>query len=219
MQIILLSLIAFFLFLKILSIILKNIFLNYISTPLITVSIIMLCLYGLYYKAGFHNFLITGGAVLSLAGDIFNLNEKKLVVDFKCGVLFFIMTQLFYFTAFTASYIFSFYQIPAVLLYFTAFIFIVKLFPLKISSNFLKIEIMIYGFIISLTLLLSFFNLLDFYSLKNLYIFAGMFLFTLSDILLCTNLLYRKFSYYSIFVWLLYAPAQTLIALSIMLSK
>ena len=106
-----LTLFLLFLITKIFSSLKNRTFLNYLVTPLIVLSIIIISLYNFYNNPNIYNFLITLGLILSLIGDVFNLFEKSDNSHLFYSVFFFFFTHLIYTLAFIKEYKFSIYHI------------------------------------------------------------------------------------------------------------
>lgn len=211
---IILSFLFLFLLIKIISSIKKNIFLNYLSTPLIIFCIIIISLLNLYNKPSIYNFLITLGLILSLIGDVFNLFEKVDNSHLLFSIFFFFFTHLLYSIAFLKEYTFSLFHVFISILIILIVIILYNKFKFNIKNKSMKTGIFIYMLIVSITLLIAIGNLSTKISIKSLFITSGMFFFWLSDLFLGIDAFIKKIKYGSIIIWLLYAPAQFLIALS-----
>jgi len=207
-----LTLFLLFLIIKIFSCLNNNIFLNFISTPLILLIIIILTLYSLYNNPSIYSFLISLGLITSLVGDIFNLFEKHDNSHLVYSISFFFFTHLLYLSAFITRYIFSiFHFIPLIII---SIIIIILYNKFKINNKFIKIGILIYMFLISITLVIAISNFNNSLTLKSLFCLLGMLLFWVSDLFLGIDGFINKIKYSTIIIWGLYAPGQLLIALS-----
>lgn len=209
-----LLLFLFFLIIKIFSSFKKRIFINYLSTPLIIFNVIIISLYNFYNNPDIYNLLITLGLILSLIGDIFNLFEKPDNSHLFNSILFFLLAHLIYTIAFLKEYSFSIYHIFILILFIIIIAYLYKRFKINISYNLMKIGIIIYMVIISVTFIIAIGNLNTKISSKSLFISSGMFIFWLSDLFLGINAFIKKIKYSSIIIWILYAPGQLLITLS-----
>ena len=204
----------FFLIIKILSS-LKNItFLNYFSTPLIILSIIMISLYNLKSNPENYNLLITSGLILSIIGDMFNLFEKPDNSHLLYSIFFFFFTHIIYAIAFLIEYTFSLYHVFILILFIVLIIFLYSKFKININFNSMKIGIPVYMLIITITLIIAFGNFNNKTLNKSLLLISGMIFFWISDLLLGINAFIKKFKYSTSIIWVFYATGQLLIGLS-----
>ncbi len=192
----------------------KNIFLNYLITPLILFTIILIPLLNIINNPGIYPLLITIGIILSLIGDIFNLFEKQDNSHLFHSIIFFFFTHLVYTIAFIKGYVFSIYQVIFIAILIIAIIYLFNKFKININFKFMKSGILFYMINISLTLVIASGNLFSNISIRSLLIFLGILMLWLSDLFLGINAFIKKFKYGSFLIWLLYAPGQLLIALS-----
>ena len=204
----------FFLIIKILSSLKKNTFLNYFSTPVIMLSIIMISLYNLKNNPENYNLFITSGLILSIIGDMFNLIEKPDNSHLLYSIFFFFFTHIIYTLAFLIKYTFSLYHIFILILFIVLIIFIYSKFKININSNSMKIGIPIYMLVITITLIIAIGNLNYKPINKSLFIITGMFFFWLSDLFLGINAFIKKLKYSTVIIWVFYASGQLLIGLS-----
>lgn len=204
-----------FLFLKIFFSIKKNLKLKYIFTPLVTLILVLMPLYFLYYNNNKYAVLITAGLIFSLIGDIFNMLEPPEYNFVNIGGFFFLCAHAFYVPAFLRKIHFNFQDLLLIifLLIFISVFFIIYI--KKAGTLFLKAGILIYITAVSFSLYASLSGLMYFHDLKSLITFTGMLLFWISDLILIHHLLIKKVKLESLIVWGLYAPGQLLITLSV----
>jgi uncharacterized membrane protein YhhN len=216
-NLIIISFIIFFIILltiKIISILTQKLFFNYLSTPLIILYVITFSLYSLYNNPDIYKFFIIIGFIFSLTGDVFNLFEKPDNSHLLYSIFFFFFTHLSYSIAFLTGYTFAIYHIFILTAFIILNILLYKIFKININNNTMKIGILLYMMLITLTLLIALGNLNTKISNKSLFISIGMFIFWLSDLIIGIDAYIKKIKYSTSIIWILYAPAQLLIALS-----
>jgi uncharacterized membrane protein YhhN len=184
----------------------KIISLQYLLTPLVTVTIILIALLSCSYHnrmTGYSFFVLTA-LILSLIGDVILMNEDSNL--FTHGLLFFLMGHVSYIFAFSIGYEFRYWNgaVAVILLLLNLALF----YKIKVKSAF------IYGLVLSTMVCLAFSGLNWGYSLKALLLVLGAVLFFFSDAILAVDRFYRSIPHSTVITWLLYALAQLCFALT-----
>lgn len=189
----------------------KNLPLKYFFTPLVTVALIGVVLLGMV------NVRVTPFAawvflalVFSLVGDTLLMIEEH--NHFIHGLVFFLLAHLCYIGAFSTGYEFRSWQlILAGAQLLAALAFFSRLWK---GLEKLKLPVIIYISAISLMVFFAFSSFAHGLTERAVLLAAGASLFALSDAALALNRFVVAIPHSTVITWILYAPAQFLIALS-----
>jgi uncharacterized membrane protein YhhN len=187
----------------------NNRLLIYIFKPLTTSLIILTALLQpIEVSAAYRNLIILG-LFFSLGGDIFLMMPSD---KFLYGLISFLITHLFYISAFISESGFSrnfFLLLPGI-----AAIGIILKYLLPHTGR-KTIPVIIYAAILTLLYWQSIGRMLSFYSHSSLIAFIGSMLFIFSDSTLVIDRFVKKFKLARLLVLSTYFASQTLIAFSI----
>jgi len=189
----------------------KQLVLKYITTPLVTFTIILMCLlaiklHGFY----FYSFMIMLGLLCSLIADTLLMIEE--VSLFLQGLIYFLIAHVLYVTAFSTGYDFALWNVilaPALLagalLYYRAI--------WKARGRHYT-PALVYIIILASMLYFAVTSLNCGIHPRGILLATGAMLFVLSDMLLGYNTFIKTIPHSTVFTWSLYAPAQMFIAIS-----
>jgi len=189
----------------------KNLMFKYLLTPLITFCVIINAILSLRLNnQDIYIFIIVTGLIFSLIGDtILMIEEKRFFIH---GLVFFLFAQIAYIFAMSIGYRFQpwniFIALPFIICILILYNSIKQKSPGKAKS------VLVYMIVISA---MTFFAVAQFNNgsiLKAYLLSLGALLFVISDIMLAVNEFIKKIPNSSVIVWLTYAPAQFLIAVS-----
>lgn len=188
----------------------NNIAMKYILTPLVTVSVIAVVILSFHYNGiTKYSLLIFSSLIVALIADtILMIIEVDLL---KHGIIFFFAGHILYIAAFLIGYSFDWrHLIVAALLAGPVYI---ALKNLRGRKNGYDLPVTLYIFAIAL---MVFFAVIKGITMGGNSLFAlyGAILFMFSDIILSINAFIRPVKNSTVYTWLLYGPAQLLIALS-----
>lgn len=187
---------------------------RFISKPLIVFSLLI---YFISATASVHSKLklqIIAALIFSLSGDIFLLFESNDLIFFILGLICFLVAHIFYIVAFNYLRIKesirfrALYFIPVLLYYLFLIAFLYR------HLNEMKIPVMVYGFAISLMLVMAIHSM-DLKDSLGKVIFFGALLFIISDSILAYNKFYSQWDQASLMIMLSYGLAQLFISYGI----
>lgn len=184
--------------------------LKYFLTPLVTVCVVAAVVLSFYYYGvNRYSLLIFASLISALIADtLLMIVEADLL---KYGIVFFLIGHFMYIGAFSTGYQPALWHlIPAAVLA-AAGVFAFSKF--KGNTRGLDTAVMVY--IASITVMV-FLALTGSYQSGSAKAFAaaGAVLFMFSDLILAVNAFLRPINKSTVYTWLLYGPAQMLIALS-----
>jgi uncharacterized membrane protein YhhN len=185
--------------------------LKYIFTPMVTALIAGLAILSIIeYGVTSYRILILIALLLSLIAD-----TMLMVVEvdlMEQGIVYFLLAHVFYGIAFSLSYEFRGWNMAvAAILLVCLFVFYRGI---RSTVGRLKIPILIYTMVLSAMLFFAVASLNAGVTRREICIAAGAVLFAVSDFLIVYLSFIRPHKNESVIVWAVYAPAQTLLALS-----
>lgn len=187
-------------------------YVQYISKPLITLSLFGLLLFQTGLRGRFSK-RIGFGLLFGLAGDVFLLFDKN-EVFFICGLVAFLIGHLLYASAFYLDYklnktVYQKYTENAVMAYsFFVVIFVVGMWTYL--GN-MKFPVIVYALVISLMGVMAVNRYGRVNSLSFKLTFYGSILFVISDTVLAINRFVHDFNFSGVIVIVTYMAAQYLI--------
>jgi len=192
---------------------LNNDKLTFIAKPLVVIALII---YFLYATAGFKTGLkkiISGALLFSWLGDVLLMFETANKNFFLFGLISFLTAHIFYIIFFKKIQVLE--QVKLKWFFFVVVLayYDILMYVLNQYLGEMLWPVRIYGFVISIMLLLA----LHMVSIKNrvtgrLLVFGAL-LFVISDSVLAFNKFYHPFQYASLITMLTYGLAQLLITL------
>lgn len=189
----------------------KILTLKYITTPLVTCSIILTCLLALNVQ-GIHyfSFMVMLGLLLSLVADTLLMIEE--VNLFLQGLVYFLFAHVAYVAAFSTGYVFYTWNILLALAILAAALLYYRAIWKARGTHY--IPALVYMIILGSMLFFAFTSLNNGINQRGLFITVGAIFFVLSDIVLGYNTFIRPIPHSTVLTWSLYAPAQMFIAIS-----
>jgi uncharacterized membrane protein YhhN len=185
--------------------------LKYIFTPLITSSIIGFAVLSIVHsKAKHYNIFILIGLISALIADtLLMIVEVNLL---KYGIIFFLLTHIFYVIAFAKD--FRFKKWNAIPLIFFSGIIITAFSLIQGKTGGLDIPVLLYMIILFSMAFFAIAETNNGFSRETVFMLCGAILFVISDLILAVNAFLYKIPHSSVLTWATYAPAQLLITLS-----
>jgi uncharacterized membrane protein YhhN len=182
-----------------------NTFVQYLATPLITLSSIGIALVGIYTTGlTFTNMCILIGLIVAVVADsMLMIKEIDLL---KHGIVFFLITHIFYIIGLSSVSIYT--SVSAGVTAAMIAIIVVMFNLLKNLNKELLIPVVVYMFVLCSMVVISF-GVPNTPELK-----IGTICFLISDIILAIDAFVRPFNRAVTYTWLFYGPAQYIIALS-----
>jgi len=187
----------------------KNQKLKYITKPLTTILIIVLAFQQLPEGFDSYGYLILGGLVFSLIGDVFLMLPTD---KFIHGLAAFLIAHIFYIVAFSSGfgpYLDFEYLIPAAVY---AIIFLWIVLP---KTGSMKLPVIIYAFVLMIFMWQATGRYYFLAQSSASYVFMGAILFVISDSILAYARFVKNFKLSSLLIHSTYWGAQLFIALSI----
>lgn len=185
--------------------------LKYIFTPMVTALIagfVMLCI--IEDGSSSYSMLILTALISSLIAD-----TMLMVVEvdlMKQGIVFFMLAHVLYIAAFSLTYEYRPWNLAvAGILSVMLAIFYRGIWR---TAGKMRVPIMVYAAVLCTMLFFALSSLNMEITRRESLIVAGAILFVMSDFLLAYLSFIRPHRYESVIVWAVYAPGQTLIALS-----
>lgn len=185
--------------------------LKYIFTPMVTALIagfVMLCI--IEDGSSSYSMLILTALISSLIAD-----TMLMVVEvdlMKQGIVFFMLAHVLYIAAFSLTYEYRPWNMAvAGILSVMLAIFYRGIWR---TAGKMRVPIMVYAAVLCTMLFFALSSLNMEITRRESLIVAGAILFVMSDFLLAYLSFIRPHRYESVIVWAVYAPGQTLIALS-----
>ncbi len=185
--------------------------LKYFFTPSLTILLIMIMILSVTINgADRYRIMILLSLVTALAADTLLMIEE---VDLlKNGMVFFIMSHLFYMGAFSIGASFRLWNlVPASVIVVLSLIYISVL---KKTAGKMLVPVIVYIVILDLMVYFAVTSLNNGASTPRIYSAAGAVFFMISDFILSINAFVKKIPNSTVFTWLFYALAQFLIVLS-----
>ncbi|MFW5862065.1 MAG: lysoplasmalogenase [Spirochaetota bacterium] len=189
----------------------KILTLKYITTPLVTCSIIFTCFQALNVQ-GIHyfSFMVMLGLLLSLVADTLLMIEE--VNLFLQGLVYFLFAHVAYIAAFSTGYVFYTWNIPLALVILAAALLYYREIWKARGTHY--IPALVYMIILGSMLFFAVTSLNNGINQRGLFLTVGAVFFVLSDIVLGYNTFIRPIPHSTVLTWSLYAPAQMFIAIS-----
>jgi uncharacterized membrane protein YhhN len=176
----------------------ENYKLKYIFTPMVTALIAGLVI------------LILIALLMSLIADtMLMVVEVDLMEE---GILYFLLAHVFYGIAFSLTYAFRGWNTAVAAILFICLIVFYR--GIRSTVGKLRIPILIYTIVLSAMLFFAIASLNHGITRREICIVAGALLFAVSDFLIVYLTFIKPHKKESVIVWAVYAPAQTLLALS-----
>lgn len=189
----------------------KNLSLKYFLTPAVTFSIILIVLFSVAVKGpSVYAMLVLIALIFALIADTLLMIEEIDLLNH--GILFFMISHIFYVFAFSNQYSFQFWH-PGLVL----FILLVNVFHIKLirkGTGRKLIQVVLYIVILDM---MGFFAIAKLSNGSGLFEYSlalGAAMFWVSDLILSINAFVKKIPHSTVYTWLFYAPAQFLFALS-----
>lgn len=178
--------------------------LKYLCTPIITLISMCIAIISLLYTSStiLTLFIIVGLAISTVADTFLMVEEVNL---FHEGLIYFVLVHLVYISGLFPLYHFAIWQ--CAVLFCILIIDIILVYLLRSVKKEYLIPVLIYMIIISIMVFMS-------SGVNSMLFMFGAFLFMLSDCILAYDTFYKPIPHAPVLIWLLYAPAQLLIALS-----
>jgi uncharacterized membrane protein YhhN len=184
---------------------------KYLLTPLVTVSIIFIPVIAAGDSGlNRYNALIICALILSLVGDTLLMIEETDLL--KYGMIYFLAAHVMYASAFVSGYTFRWWNL--VLLAFLIIASVSHVKRISSAAGRLTIPVAVYMTAIIVMIFFAVTQLNSGVTAASLMAASGALLFGVSDYLISVNNFLRKIENSTVYTWLLYAPAQFLIAAS-----
>mgnify|MGYP006284168055 CR=1 FL=1 len=189
----------------------KVLALKYITTPLVTFTIILMCLlainvHGFY----FYSFMIILGLLCSLIADTLLMIEE--ISLFLQGLIYFLVAHLFYVAAFSIGYSFAGWNIILALVLLAGALLYYRAIWKARGKHY--VPALVYIIILSSMLFFAVTSLNNGIHPRGILLAIGAILFVLSDMVLGYNTFISTIPHSTVVTWSLYAPAQMFIAIS-----
>lgn len=185
--------------------------LKYFFTPSLTIILIIIMILSISINgADRYRVMILLSLITALAADTLLMIEE---IDLlKNGMIFFIISHIFYVIAFSTGVSFKLWNLlPAAVISVPSFFYIRVL---KKTAGRMLIPVIIYIVVLDCMVWFALTALSNGTSDSGIYAAAGAVIFMCSDFILSVNAFVKKIPNSTVFTWLLYAPAQFLIVLS-----
>jgi uncharacterized membrane protein YhhN len=185
---------------------------RYLLTPLITLitgSIVVKAMVTEHSAASYQIFVLSALALSLVADTLLMIKENNFI---HIGIIYFALGHILYIYAFSEGYQFQIWNIiPALAL--LGVIFVMYRLIKKNAGKFI-VFIIIYSILLSGMVFFAAAKINNGISFQSITVLFGAILFMASDIILVSNEYIKPIPHSSVFTWLLYAPAQLLIAAS-----
>lgn len=186
---------------------------KYFFTPMVTFSIILIVLLSIALQGpSFYSMLVLMALIMALIADTLLMIEIEDVSFLKSGIIFFLISHVFYIFAFKGGYTFQSWNL-GLIVFLTAASFS-NILLIKKGIGKLLIPVIIYLIILNVMGFFAITRLNNGFGLFEISIATGAVMFIISDFILSINAFVKKIPHSTVYTWLFYAPAQFLFALS-----
>ncbi len=191
----------------------RKLSLKYFFTPMVTFSIILIVLLSIALKGPFvYSMLVLIALIMALIADTLLMIEIEEASFLKSGIIFFLISHVFYIFAFKYGYTFQSWNLGLIIFLAVASFFNIIL--IKKGAGRLLIPVIIYLIILNIMGFFAITRLNNGFGLFEISIATGAAMFIISDFILSINAFVKKIPHSTVYTWLFYAPAQFLFALS-----
>lgn len=189
----------------------RKLSLKYFFTPMLTFTIILIVLLSISLKGpSVYSMLVLTALIMALIADTLLMIEE---INFlKNGIIFFLISHVFYVFAFKDGYTFQSWNTGLIIFLAAASFFNIKL--IKKGAGKLFIPVIIYLIVLNLMGFFAITKLNNGFGLFETSLAIGAVMFLISDFILSINAFVKKIPHSTVYTWLFYAPAQFLFALS-----
>lgn len=189
----------------------RKLALKYFFTPMLTFTIISIVLLSISLKGpSVYSMLVLTALIMALIADTLLMIEE---INFlKNGIIFFLISHVFYVFAFTDGYTFQSWNMGLIIFLAAASFLNIKL--IKKGAGKLFIPVIIYLIVLNLMGFFAITKLNNGFGLFETSLAIGAGMFIISDFILSINAFVKKIPHSTVYTWLFYAPAQFLFALS-----
>lgn len=184
---------------------------KYFLTPMLTFTVILIVLYSIALKGpSVYSMLVLIALIMALIADTLLMIEEFNFL--KNGIVFFLISHVFYVFAFKDGYTFQSWNLGLILFIAVASFFHIML--IKKGAGKLFIPVVIYIIVLDVMAFFAITKLNNGLGLFETTLAIGAVMFWISDIILSINAFVKKIPHSTVYTWLFYAPAQFLFALS-----
>jgi uncharacterized membrane protein YhhN len=186
---------------------------KYFFSPMVIVSVIFIVIFSIALKGpSVYSILVLFALIFALIADTLLMIEE--VSFLKNGLIFFLISHLFYVYAFMDGYIFEKWHLALAFSLLLVNIFHVKL--IRKGAGKLIVPVVFYIIVLDLMGFFAITKLNNGSGLFELLLALGAVMFLVSDFILSIDAFVKKINHSTVYTWLFYAPAQFLFALSTM---
>ena len=187
-------------------------FVRLISTPLVTWCICGIAVVGLVRSGGAEWAILAGLGLSVIADSVLMIQGVDL---FTHGLLFFLLTHIFYNIVFAAGYTFLWWDLLTAGILIGLMVFLVIMFHRGGNLGKMVIPVIVYIVALSLIVYFTVNSTIRETTTVNILRMTGAILFYVSDAILGWAQFVKYFRLSNFFVWTFYAPGQLLIGLSL----
>lgn len=189
----------------------RKLSLKYFFTPMLTFSVILIVFLSVAVKGPYvYSMLVLIALIMALIADTLLMIEEMSFL--KNGLIFFLISHVFYILAFKDGYTFQAWNLGLIIFLAAASFFNIRL--VKKGAGRLLIPVIIYVIILNVMGFFAITRLNNGFGLFEISIATGAVMFIISDFILSINAFVKKIPHSTVYTWLFYAPAQFLFALS-----
>ncbi len=189
----------------------RKLSLKYFFTPMLTFSVILIVFLSVAVKGPYvYSMLVLIALIMALIADTLLMIEEMSFL--KNGLIFFLISHVFYILAFKDGYTFQAWNLGLIIFLAAASFFNIRL--VKKGAGRLLIPVIIYVIILNVMGFFAITRLNSGFGLFEVSLATGAVMFIISDFILSINAFVKKIPHSTVYTWLFYAPAQFLFALS-----
>ncbi|MFA5519889.1 MAG: lysoplasmalogenase [Spirochaetota bacterium] len=189
----------------------RKLSLKYFFTPMLTFSVILIVFLSVAVKGPtVYSMLVLIALIMALIADTLLMIEEMSFL--KNGLIFFLISHVFYILAFKDGYTFQAWNLGLIIFLAAASFFNIRL--VKKGAGRLLIPVIIYVIILNVMGFFAITRLNSGFGLFEVSLATGAVMFIISDFILSINAFVKKIPHSTVYTWLFYAPAQFLFALS-----
>jgi uncharacterized membrane protein YhhN len=189
----------------------RKLTLKYFFTPLVMFSIILIVIFSIALKGPtVFSILVLIALIFAVIADTLLMIEE--VSFLKNGIIFFLISHIFYVYAFQEGYYYRNWHIG--LLIFIVLVNFFHVMLIKKGAGKLLIPVIIYIIILDMMGFFAIAKLNNGCGLFEASLALGAVMFWVSDLILSFNAFVKKIPHSTVYTWIFYAPAQFLFALS-----
>lgn len=189
----------------------RKLSLKYFFTPMLTFSVILIVFLSVAVKGPtVYSMLVLIALIMALIADTLLMIEETSFL--KNGIIFFLISHVFYILAFKDGYTFQAWNLGLIIFLAAASFFNIRL--VKKGAGRLLIPVIIYVIVLNIMGFFAITRLNSGFGLFEVSIATGAVMFIISDFILSINAFVKKIPHSTVYTWLFYAPAQFLFALS-----